>query len=301
MVDLSVVVVSWNTRELLARCLRSIHEHPPQRSHEIWVVDNGSTDGSATLVRERFPRVRLIQNDENVGFAAANNQAIRQAEGEYVVLLNSDAEVRSGALQSLLEFMASHPRAGAAGARLLHPDGSLQPSCHPMLTPGREAWRLLFLDRIWRRASYAMYRWDPDTPRPVDVIKGACLLLRREALTKVGLLDEAYFMYAEEVDLCWRLAHAGWQRWWVPRAEVVHHEAQSTRQVAEPMYVQLYRSKVYFYRKVGGERRARQFKRWVHIAYWPRLAITTLLGQASSAFATRARTYRRLLVELPGM
>jgi N-acetylglucosaminyl-diphospho-decaprenol L-rhamnosyltransferase len=301
MVDLSVVIVNWNTRELLFRCLQSIQNHPPARLYEIWVVDNGSSDGSATVVREEFPWVNLIANAENLGFAAANNQAIRQAQGEYVVLLNSDTEVRPGALQSLLGFMAAHPRAGAAGARLLHPDGSLQPSCHPMLTPGREVWRLFFLDRVWRRATYAMHRWSPDTPRQVDVIKGACLLLRREALTKVGLLDEAYFMYTEEVDLCWRLAQAGWQRWWVPQAEVIHHEAQSTRQVAERMLLQLYHSKVYFYRKFGGERRAGLFKRFVQMAYSPRLAFATLVGLVSPSFASRARTYRRLLVELPGM
>jgi GT2 family glycosyltransferase len=301
MVDLSVVVVNWNTRELLFRCLQSLHGHPPQGPHEIWVVDNGSSDGSVTMVREEFPWVRLIQNGENVGFAAANNQAIRQADGEYVALLNSDAEVRSGALQSLLDFMASHPRAGALGPRLLNPDGSLQPSCHPMLTPGREAWRLFFLDWIWRRATYAMHRWSPDAQRQVDVIKGACLLLRREALTKVGLLDEAYFMYTEEVDLCWRLAQAGWQRWWVPQAEVIHHEAQSTRQVAEDMFLQLYHSKVYFYRKFGGEHRARRFKRFVQIAYCPRLAFAALVGLVSPSFASRAGTYRRLLFELSSM
>jgi N-acetylglucosaminyl-diphospho-decaprenol L-rhamnosyltransferase len=326
--DVSVVIVNWNTRDLLARCLQSVGQsgrvdpaHPatPPRarsavaenagrstgnagwSTEVFVVDNGSADGSAQMVRERFPWVHLIQNDQNIGFAAANNQALREARSRYLLLLNSDTEVRRGALRTLVDFMDAHPRAGAAGARLVSVGGSLQSSCHPMLTPGREFWRLLFLDRIWPRATYPMERWDLNTPRLVEVIKGACLLLRRDALDQVGLLDEAYFVYTEEVDLCFRLARAAWQLWWVPGAEVVHREAQSTRLAAEPMYLQLYRSKVQFYRKFGGPRRAEKFKWVLRLAYWPRLAVAAIATPSSSAMGVRARTYRRLLAELSGM
>jgi N-acetylglucosaminyl-diphospho-decaprenol L-rhamnosyltransferase len=264
-------------------------------------VDNASTDGSAEMVRRRYPRVHLIENRENVGFAAANNQAIRRSAGRYVVLLNSDTEVLPGALEALAGFMEEHAQAGAAGARLLHVDGSLQASCHPMLTPGREFWRLIFLERIWARATYRMGRWDVTAPRQVDVIKGACLLLRREALDEVGLLDEGYFMYTEEVDLCYRLGRAGWELWWVPQAQVVHHEAQSTRQVASDMYLQLYRSKVRFYRKFGGIQCAVRFKRLVRLAYWPRLAAASAAAPFSSSLRAQGRTYRRLLAELAGM
>jgi N-acetylglucosaminyl-diphospho-decaprenol L-rhamnosyltransferase len=298
---LSIVIVNWNTRDLLAQCLISIERHPPRGACEVWVVDNASADGSPSVVRERFPWVHLIENRENVGFAAANNQAIRRSEGRYILLLNSDTEVRPGALPALAAFMDGHPRAGAAGARLLNADGTLQPSCHPMLTPGREFWRLLFLERLWPRATYPMHRWDLETPRPVEVIKGACLLLRREALDEVGLLDEGYFMYTEEVDLCYRLVQAGWQLWWVPRAEVIHREAQSSRQAAERMYLQLYRSKVQFYRKFGGRRQAEQFKWLLRLAYWPRLAVASLGAVFSPSLATQVCTFRRLLAELPGM
>jgi len=319
---LSIVIVNWNTRDLLTQCLESVASDPdlsiergenlsatsltPPAGHglwptEAWVVDNASSDGSSQMVRERFPWVRLIENRKNLGFAAANNQAMRQAQGRYVLLLNSDTEVRPGALPALLQFMEDHPSAGAGGARLLSCDGSLQLSCHPMLTPGREFWRLLFLDRIWPRASYPMHHWDPDLPRRVEVIKGACLLLRREALDQVGLLDERYFIYTEELDLCYRLAQAGWELWWVPQAEVLHHEAQSTRQVAEEMYVQLYRSKVQFYRKSGGPNQVQRFKRWLRLAYWPRLAASTLGSSFYPSLAVRARIYRRLLAELPRM
>jgi GT2 family glycosyltransferase len=266
---------------------------------ETFVVDNASTDGSAALVRERFPWVRLIENSQNMGFARANNQAIACAAGRYVLLLNSDTVLHPGALSALSSFMDAHPGAGAAGGRLLNPDGSLQESCTPMLTPEREFWRLLFLDAVWPRAAYPMRRWDSAAPRPVEVIKGACLILRRAALDQVGLLDESYFLYTEEVDLCYRLAQAGWTCWWVPAAVVTHYGAASTRQAAEAMYAQLYRSKVQFYRKFGGATRAARFKRYLRMAYRPRLVVASLLTPVSPALANLARCYRRLLAELP--
>lgn len=299
-VKLSVILVNWNTCDLLARCLESVQADLPADS-EVWVVDNASTDGSAAMVRERHPWVHLIENAENVGFARANNQALAASQGQYVLLLNSDTEVQAGALTALVSFMESHPQVGAVGPRLLNSDGSLQPSCHPMLTPGREFWRLLFLERLWPRATYAMERWPLDAPRSVEVIKGACLLLRRQALDQVGPLDERYFVYTEEVDLCYRLGQAGWELWWVPQAVVVHHEAQSTRQASESMYVQLYRSKVQFYEKYGGKGRAQQFKWLLRLAYGPRWAATAVAALWSPSVAARARTYRRLLTELRAM
>jgi len=302
--DLSIVVVNWNTRSLLAQCLRSVEENVRTcqlADVETFVVDNASTDGSAQMVRECFPQVHLIENSENVGFARASNQALGQARGRYVVLLNSDTEVHPGALQTMVVFMDAHPEAGGCGPRLLNADGSLQPSCHPMLTPAREFWRLMFLDRFCRRATYSQAKWDPRQPRRVEVIKGACLLLRREALEEVGLLDEQYFMYTEEMDLCYRLLATGWEFWWVPQAVVTHYGEASSRQVAEEMYIQLYRSKVQFHRKFGYDRRANHFKLLVQLAYMPRLALASMGALFSPALAQRARAYRHLLAELPKM
>ena len=296
-VHLSILIVNWNTRDLLADCLRSITDYrlkieDPASSifnlqSEIIVIDNASTDGSAAMVRERFPRVRLIENAENVGFARANNQGIALAAGRYVLLLNPDTVVHPGALAGLVAFMAAHPAAGACGPRLLNGNGSLQPACHPMLTPGREFWRLLFLERLWPRATYPMARWDTVTPRRVEVIKGACLLLRRAALDQVGLLDENYFMYTEEVDLCYRLAQAGWKLWYVPTAVVTHFGEASSRQVKEAMYLQLYRSKIQFYRKFGGEGRARRAKALLALAYAPRWAAATVGARVLPAWRMR--------------
>jgi GT2 family glycosyltransferase len=218
-----------------------------------------------------------------------------------VLLLNPDTEVWSGALEGLMTFMDAHPRAGACGARLLNGDGTLQYACHPMLTPGREFWRLLFLDSVWPRATYPMHRWDTVTPRRVEAIKGACLLLRREALDQAGILDETYFMYTEEVDLCYRLAEVGWELWYVPAAVVTHYGEASSRQVKETMYLQLYRSKVQFYRKFGGERRATQSKRYLRLAYWPR-ALAMILGATFlPSLRSRRTLYRQLLADIDTM
>ncbi|HTP07093.1 MAG TPA: glycosyltransferase family 2 protein, partial [Anaerolineae bacterium] len=273
--DLSILIVNWNTRDYTAECLHSLAatadrvELDPDGCSvliydryraEVFVIDNASQDGSATSIREQFPWVRLIENQQNIGFAPANNQAYQHSTGRYVLLLNSDTQVHPRAMPALLDFMEAHPRCGAGGARLLNADGTLQPSGQPMLTPGREFWRLIFLDQIWPRATYDMNRWDVNTPRPIEVIKGACLIVRRAALEEIGpLLDEQYFMYTEEVDLCYRLRHANWDLEWIPQAVITHYGGASSKQAYNAMYVQLYRSKVQFYRKFGGETRVRLF------------------------------------------
>lgn len=322
--DLSIIIVNWNTRDLLAKCLESVarcqmSDVSVQKSKvgdqeflsldsdlrpltsETFVIDNASTDGSTTMVHERFPWVQLIENRENVGFAQANNQAICHSRGRYVLLLNSDTVVHGGALATLVAFMDAHPQAGACGARLLNGDGSLQPSVHPMLTPGREFWRLTFLDRLWPRATYRQATWDTVTPRPVEVIKGACLVLRRVALDQVGLLDDQYFMYTEEVDLCYRLARASWKLWYLPKAVITHFGEASSKQVREEMYLQLYRSKVQFYRKFGGRSRVALYKPLVALAYLPRALVAGIAGLGRPRWRRLAHLYRRLLQELPKM
>ncbi len=301
---LSIIIVSWNTKDLLARCLESVlaQQAGSLAPHEIevFVVDNASADGSMEMVAERFPWVRSIANHENAGFARANNQALALAGGAFILLLNPDTVLHPGALATLLDVMAAHPRAGAAGARLLNKDSSLQPSCHPMLTPGREFWRLIFLDHLLPRATYPMRRWNTATARQVEAIKGACLMLRRQALDQVGWLDESYFMYTEEVDLCYRLNQAGWELWYEPAAVVTHFGGASAKQIRQEMVIQLYRSKIHFFRKFGGEAQARRFKTLVRLAHWPRM----LAAQLFAAFGLPVLpgpTYRLLLSELPAL
>jgi GT2 family glycosyltransferase len=317
MITLSILVVNWNTRDMTTQCLQSLRDtadrvetdpagsaslHYGPHTAEIIVVDNGSQDGSAAHLQRQFAWIRLIANQDNVGFAPANNQAYQLSTGAFVLLLNSDTIVHPGAIKTLLDFMIARQACGACGARLLNADGTLQPSCHPMLTPWREFWRLIFLEQIWRRATYDMARWALDQPRQVEALKGACLLVRRAALHgNAPLLDEQYFMYTEEVDLCYRLLHDGWQLYWIPQAQVTHFGEASSRQAYTRMYLQLYRSKVQFYRKFGGEQRAQRFKQLARIAYTPRLAAATLLAPLRPTLANRARVFRELLDALAAM
>jgi len=297
--DLSIIIVNWNAADLLRQCLQSLRESDDHLEKEIIVIDNASTDGSVEMVRREFPEVRLICNPENMGFAPANNQGIEISQGQYVLLLNSDARILPGALDALVGFLAAHPAVGAVGPALVNPDGSFQVSCHPILTPWREFWRLLFLDHLVPLARYPFRRWGYEDPREVDVIKGACLLLRRQALKQVGLLDEGYFMYSEEMDLCYRLARAGWRIYWVPEARVVHLGGGSSCLMAEEMYVELYRSKIHFQRKFGGARRAWLMKGLLGFAYVPRLLLSLVGGLFSARMKIRARVYARLLCMLP--
>jgi hypothetical protein len=269
------------------------------------VIDNASDDGSAEMVREQFPWVTLIENKTNVGFAPANNQAILNAMGRYVLLLNPDTEVKPGAVEALVRFLEANPQAAGAGSRLLNRDGTLQLSCHPMPTLFRELLRMFHLTHIWPNAAYPMGSWDLEEPRRVDVLQGACLLLRREALDEVGLFDERYFFYSEEVELCCRLQHAGWLLYWVPQSQVVHYGGQSSQQVVGEMFLQLYYGKIIFFRQHYGRLATQTYKSILFAAALARLLISPLAWLEEPARRERhlklARYYRRLLFALPGM
>jgi GT2 family glycosyltransferase len=264
MTDLSVVIVNWNTREFLSRCLRSVYDTTPDLDFEVIVVDNGSTDGSQEMVRQEFPGVGLIVNTENRGFAKANNQAIRRSRGRYVLLLNSDAFVRENAIEHTIAFMDGHPEAGMAGCKLLFEDGRLQPSCYAFPTLFTEFLIAVGLDRLLPRSrlfgKYGMTYWDFDDIREVDVILGAFMLVRATAIDDVGLMDERYFMYSEEVDWCYRLREKGWKIYFYPHVEAVHLGGGSTRRVRAEMLIRLYGSRIEFFRKHHGRLSARLLK-----------------------------------------
>jgi GT2 family glycosyltransferase len=306
--NLSIVIVSWNTQRLLSLCLHSIQNATKSETLadvEVIVVDNVSSDGSAEMVRQHFPWVHLIQSPENLGFARANNLAIRQSTGRYVLLLNPDTEVLSGAIEALLEFMETHPEVGAAGSRLLNPDGTLQPSCFPAPTLTRELWRLLHLDRVYPYGTYRMFAWSTTVPKAVDIVQGASLIVRRSVLDHVGILDEDYFIYTEEVDLCYRIRRAGWSIFWVPSAQVIHYGGQSTQQVAAEMFLQLYQSKLVYFRKHHGRWGAMLYKLILFIVGVARLLLSPLArleGDSSRQHhEALAKNYRQLLSALPQM
>jgi len=251
--ELSIIIVNWNTRELLAQCLTSIYAHPLNCEFEIWVVDNASSDRSAQMVRERFSSVRLIENRENVGFARANNQAIRESMGRYVLLLNSDTQVCGNGLTLLVEFMESHPRIGITGAKLLNPDGSFQSSYANFPTLISELMNAAGLSR-WVRGLHnpSCEPADSTQPHSVDWVSGACLIVRRKAIEEVGLLDEEYFMYGEEMDWCYRMNQHGWRVSLMPEVQVIHLVGQSSKLIGHEKLVWLARSHLRFMIKYRG-------------------------------------------------
>jgi GT2 family glycosyltransferase len=234
---LSIVVVNWNTRQLLAQCLRSV-QLETLISHEIWVVDNGSTDGSVEMLRAEFPGVQVIANQENRGFAAANNQALARCQGQYLLLLNSDTIVLSGALDRMVAAMHAHPTIGALGCRLLNVDGSLQASAHTFYNSWRSLIENRLMARLWpfrhSRTPFLTF-WDHSHPRSVDWVSGAALLIRREVLKTVGPLDEQFFMYGEEIDWQMRIKKAGYQVWFNPNASIIHLGGGSAKQAKQAM------------------------------------------------------------------
>jgi N-acetylglucosaminyl-diphospho-decaprenol L-rhamnosyltransferase len=251
--QLSVVVVSWNTRELLDRCLSTLKDDLQGLEYEVFVVDNASHDGSADMVAAKHSWARLIANDTNRGFAAANNQAFALASGDHILLLNPDTEVMPGAVGALLEFFQSHPHAGIVAPQLINSDGSIQRSCRQFPSFVNMGYELLGLGRLFpnepRFRAYKMLDFDHKSQCQVDQPEGACLLVRKEVLDEVGEFDEGYFMLFEEVDWCYRIKAAGWQIWFTPAARIVHHYGQSIKQVKLKMIWSSHRGLYRFWRK----------------------------------------------------
>jgi GT2 family glycosyltransferase len=249
----TAVVVSYNTREDLRRCLASLRAHSGIPC-QVVVVDNASTDGSADLVEKEFPEARVIRNRENVGFSRANNQGLREAAGAYALILNSDAELTPGALPALVARLDARPRLGAAGPRTLSPDGTVQVSFGPALTPLAE-WRQRNLVRgVKTREPAALKEAQAraGVEHEPDWLSGSCLLARKDALDAVGGFDEGFFLYEEDVDLCLRLRRAGWGVLFTPAAEVVHHLGRSMQTDPARARLEYHRSHLRFYRKHNG-------------------------------------------------
>jgi GT2 family glycosyltransferase len=250
---LSVCIVNWNTRQDLEESLRSVLRADPELGIEVIVLDNASGDGSAEMVRQQFPQVALIESADNTGFARGYNRAASSATGRHLLILNPDTVVQRGALSRLVEFMDSHPEAGAAGPCVLNRDGSLQFSCRRFPRPMVGVLRNTVIGRLAPRnrftREYLMQDWDHGSIRHVDWVSGAAMCIRREAWDQVGGFDEGFFMYAEDMDWCWRARQAGWKVYYVPDAVIVHRIGRSTDQRAIPMVIQFHRSAVRFYRK----------------------------------------------------
>lgn len=231
---ISVVIVNYNVRDYLAQALLSLQKALAGIPHEIFVVDNASVDGSVAYIRKHFPEVKLIVNKENVGFARANNQALRLVQGEFVVIINPDTVVQEDTFTTLLEFFRSHPDASAATCKIINPDGSFSVDCrHSIPTPSIAFWKVTGLSRLFPKSrifgQYNLTYLDPNEIYTVPGISGSFMMIRKEVLDKVGLFDERFFMYCEDIDLCHRINENGFKIYYVPTTQIIHYKGESTK------------------------------------------------------------------------
>jgi len=236
--DVSIIVVNWNTCDLLRECVRSVLAATQSVAYEVIVVDNGSHDGSVAMLEREFPSVRIVANGSNLGFAAANNQGIAVARGRYILLLNSDTVVMTAAIERTIAFADRHPDAAAIGCRVLNPDGSLQQTCFMFPSLLNQFLFATYLYRLFPRNRFfgreQMSWWDRDDSRQVDVVTGCYMLVRRESIDDVGRMDDQFFMYAEETDWCYRFHARGWTCRFTPEPTIIHIGGGSAPRLGGP-------------------------------------------------------------------
>jgi GT2 family glycosyltransferase len=314
-IDLSIIIVNWNTRELLRRCIASTLDSiaASQLGAEVLVIDNGSSDGSAEMVAEQFPAasgagVHLIRNSRNLGFAAANNQGMRIARGRYILLLNSDCVVLGTVLADSVEYLQSHATVGAMGCRVLNSDGTLQPTCFVVPTLAHLAGCALGIHQLpgmgWLAANRLRF-WQRDSERDVPVITGCYLMVRKQVLQNVGLLDDSFFFYAEETDWCMRMAKAGWALRFAPVGEIIHHGGASSAGLSEQRLIMLAQGLIRLHLKHFGVVSAAFAWCWLAlghllrtIAFRTMAAISKVVfrrGSTAADWLTRARLHGRVL------
>ncbi len=251
---LSIVITSYNTKDLLRDCLESIHSSEGPLEKEVFVVDNGSKDQSPSMVKEEFPTVRLFANPDNEGFAKANNLALRETQGDYVLLLNPDTRLRPRTLIEMVELMDASPEVGLAGIKLVRQDGQMDRACRRGFpTPWNSLGRFLCLDRLFPKSKmfggYNLTFMDPDGEYEVDAIVGAFMFFRRATLEEVGVLDEKFFMFGEDLDWCYRVSRSDWKILYVGSKEVLHVKGASTRQNPQSMNTHFHRAMLIFHKK----------------------------------------------------
>jgi hypothetical protein len=300
MLDLGIVIASYNTRDLLRTCLHSVYASQGDFTFETCVVDNASPDGSADMVAAEFPRVKLVANAENVGYPQANNQGLRafgfaqtgDGDGQaprFALLLNPDTELPPDGLGRMLDFMADHPVAGAAGPRMVLLDGSIDPACRRGFpTPQASFYHFTGLARLFPRSPrfgrYNLTYLDPDHVAEVDSVTGAFMLVRAEAIAQVGLMDGQFFMYGEDLDWAYRIKAAGWKVYYNPAVTVLHVKRAASRH-SRKAQVEFYRAMDIFYRK----HYAAQTPRWLHALIVGAIALRQKLEQLRQGLAWTGR------------
>jgi len=252
--SISIVIVSFNVERLLKECIESIYRETTESTFDIWVVDNHSRDSSVQMLKNHFPQVHLIENDRNVGFPKANNQAIVQNTSDYILLLNPDTIVQDRAIDKMVRFMDEYPDTGVSGCRVLNEDGSLQLACRRSVpTPKVAFYRFTGLSRLFPNsktmARYNLTYLDPNAPHEVDAVSGAFLVIRKKVVDAIGMLDENFFIYGEDMDWCIRAKKAGWKVMYYPYAQIVHYKGVGCKTNNLKTTYEFYRAMVLFHRK----------------------------------------------------
>lgn len=250
MLDVSIIIVAWNVRQLLHDCLKSVYDQTEGIDFEVIYVDNASEDGSVEMVAEQFPQVKIIKNRENKGFIKANNQGIEISEGRYVLLLNSDTIVLDNAITKTIKFADLHPEAAVVGCKVLSSDRTLQRTCFMYPSVLNMFLSATYLYKIFPKSKFfgreGMTWWDYNDIREVETICGCFSLVRKEAIDQVGLMDETYYVYGDDPDWCYRFSKAGWEILFTPDPVIIHYGGQTTKKNADRFLLQLYGSKLIF-------------------------------------------------------
>ena len=278
---LSVIIVSWNVRDLLRDCLRSLIADQGELAMEIIVVDGASADGSAAMVAEEFPVVHLIASDENLGFPKGNNVGMGVTNGRFLLLLNPDTIVKRGALATMLAYLQSHPAIGLVGAQLLNGDGSVQSSRRRFPTMATAFFESTWLQSIAPKRvldDYYVNDVGDEETALVDWVMGACMMTRREVVDAVGDMDEAYFMYSEELDWQRRINEAGWQVAYLPTAQIVHYTGKSSEQAVTARHINFQRAKLRYFRIYHGRWRAWLLRVFLLAGYLVQIMIEGVKG-----------------------
>ena len=273
MAKLSVIIVSYNVKYFLEQALQSVLRASQKLDVEVWVVDNASADGSPEMVRDRFPQVKLIANKENLGFSKANNQAIEKSQGQYILLLNPDTIVEEDTLEKCVTFMDKHHNAGGLGVKMLDGKGNfLKESKRAFPSPTVAFYKAFGLTALFPTsrtfARYYLGDLSNEEVQEVEVLAGAFMMLRRSVLDEIGLLDETFFMYGEDIDLSYRIIQAGYKNYYFPGTRIIHYKGESTKKSSVNYVRVFYRAMAQFYRKHFGKKNARLFSFFIHLAIW---------------------------------
>lgn len=302
MTDLSIIIVSWNVRELLRSCLNSILNTPIEPyTVEVIVVDSASVDGSAEIVRSNYPQVKLLALSENVGFTRGNNLGLAQADGRYLMLLNPDTEVIGSALAQLMTYMDANPTVGIVGPHTLNTDGSTQSTRRRFPTVSVGLFESTWAQALAPRSIMERYTASdvPDTAiADVDWVQGSALMARREIYDDIGGLDEAYIMYSEELDWCKRAKSTGWRVIYHGGAQIIHHGGKSSEQVTARKHIHFQESKLHYFRKYHGRAIAQGLRIWLLMNYMGQIfleGMKALLGHKRDMRKERIQAYWQVL------